>query len=309
VVAFSCHSAGVRPGAPASLGVASLRSARRATGRLAARRARIARRSPATRLRRDSGSRAADSGRTDLHFEPLLRNVCHAVSDFPRDRGADRRHQRSGRRRAPRPDPRPRGDGGRVPRRVSRILLDGRIAHRRQARAVPPDGQRGSRARRQGPPLAHGDPGVGVRAGPRAPRRDAASPGRADGRGERGGRGALVGRVDRTRRRRNGGQAALLRRPRLTRPRAAPDQMPRAGVSPDHLRTRVHRAAAPRTTASARSLGEAVAGLAGVCARHRGARAIRPARTVAESARVRVRGCWRSRASRWTRGSSWGERR
>ena len=67
----------------------------------------------------------------------------------------------------------PPGAGRRaVRRRLPPVLLAGGVAGRPEAGPVPPAGHRGARPHRQGPPLAHGDPGRGLPGRPRTPAGD-----------------------------------------------------------------------------------------------------------------------------------------
>jgi PNKP adenylyltransferase domain, ligase domain len=70
---------------------------------------------------------------------------------------------------------------------------------------------------------------------------------------------------------------------------AAGNQVPRAGLPPDHLRPGVHGARKPRASSFEGALGEALAGAPGIRTRHRGARALRAQGASAPGARVCVR--------------------
>ena len=180
------------------------------------------------------------------------------------------------------------------------------IARRPQARAVPPAGERGRGARRQGPRSGTWRRSRRcVRRMTELLRRDAVPPRRRDGRGERprrpsrwweeltgrGGEGMVVKPLDFVAR----GSRGLA---------AAGGQVPRAGVPADHLRPGIHarrrtssgcaRAGSPRSArsrcASSRSASRrsSASSAASRCA----------ASTSASSA------CWRWRASRSIRGCS-----
>ncbi len=91
------------------------------------------------------------------------------------------------------------------------------------------------------------------------------------------------------RRRGHGRQAARQPDPCPPRPGPAGREGARPGVPPDHLRARLHRAAAPRPAARPQARAQAVTRPAGVRPRPRGAGAARPGRAALARARGGVR--------------------
>ena len=151
-------------------------------------------------------------------------------------------------RRAARPSQGPSGSRRAVRAGVSALLLAGRIASRHPRRTVPRDGDRRRGARGQGSRLAH-EHDRGLRAGRRRAADAHAVPRRRPCGFQQRGRGdGLVGRADGGWRRRRCRQADAVRGDRFSRPSAARGEVPRSGVSADHLRPGVHVA---RNTSSA----------------------------------------------------------
>ena len=145
-------------------------------------------------------------------------------------RGARRAGQRPAR-----PARRPRRPRGEIREGVGALCVACFRRRRSPDRALPPACERGRGPFRQATPLAHGDCGADRR-GRQAALGHALGPARArrPGRLRQGGR--LVGGDHRKRRRRHGGQACCLHRPRRQGAHSARPEGARTGVSAHHLR-------------------------------------------------------------------------